>query len=118
MGVLRWLGSVAAAGDFVRRSLDALRPGGVATHTLDINLSSEADGGGVPGHLAFHRADLDALVLRLVRDGYEVLPVNLYPGHDAADAIVDAPPGSLPHLKVLAGLATVGSFGLAIRRPA
>lgn len=118
MGVLRRLGSVAAAGDFIRRSLDALRPGGVAAHTLDLDLSSEADGGGVAGHLAFHRADLDALVLRLVRDGYEVLPINLYPGHDAADAIVDAPPFGLPHLKALAGLATVGSFGLAIRRPA
>jgi hypothetical protein len=118
MGVLRRLNSVAAAGDFVRRSLEVLRPGGVAAHTLDLNLSSDSDGGGVAGHLVFHRADLDALVLRLVRDGYEVLPVNLYPGHDAADAIVDAPPFGLPHLKVLAGLATVGSFGLAIRRPA
>lgn len=117
MGVLRRLDSVAVAGDFIRRSLDALRPGGVAAHTLDLNLSSEADGA-VAGHLSFHRAELDALVLRLVRDGYEVLPVNLYPGHDAADAIVDAPPFGLPHLKVLAGLATVGSFGLAIRRPA
>ena len=118
MGVLRRLGSVAAAEDFIRRSLDALRPGGVAAHTLDLHLSSEADGRGGAGHLAFHRADLDALVLRLVCDGYEVLPINLYPGHEAADAIVDAPPFGLPHLKVLAGLATVGSFGLAIRRPA
>jgi hypothetical protein len=118
MGVVQRLGSIAAAGDFIRRSLDALRPGGVAAHTLDLNLSSEADGSGVAGQLAFHRADLDALVLRLVRDGYEVLPINLYPGHDAADAVIDAPPFGLPHLKVLAGLETVGSFGLAIRRPA
>lgn len=118
VGVSRRLGSVAAAGDFIRRSLDALRPGGIAAHTLDINLSSEAEGDLVEGQLAFHRADLDALVLRLVRDGYEVLPINLYPGHDAADAMIDAPPFGLPHLKVLSGLQTVGSFGLAIRRPA
>lgn len=118
VGVLRRLGSVAAVGDFVRRSLDALRPGGIAAHTLDINLSSEAEGGVVDGHLAFYRADLDALVLRLVRDGYEVLPINLYPGHDAADSVIDAPPFGLPHLKVLAGSETVGSIGLAIRRPA
>jgi hypothetical protein len=118
VGISRRLGSVAAVGNFIRRSLDALRPGGIAAHTLDINLSSEAKGGVVEGHLAFHRADLDALVLRLVRDGYEMLPINLYPGHDAADAVIDAPPFGLPHLKVLAGLETVGSFGLAIRRPA
>lgn len=111
------LGSAAAGADFIMRSMEALRPGGVAVHTLNLNLSSNTEPAAGEAFMAFRRADLDALTERLTQTGYEVLPSNLHPGLDEADALVDAPPFGLPHLKVLVGGAVLGSFGLAIRKP-
>lgn len=111
------LGSPSAGLDFITQSLAVLRPGGVAVHTFDLNLSSNAEPDEDEQHIAFRRADLDILAERLTQSGFEVRPINLHPGFDDADAVVDAPPFGLPHLKVLANEAVLGSFGLAIRKP-
>lgn len=116
-GVAHRLGSPTAGADFIMRGMETLRPGGIAVHTLNLNLSSNAEPAEGEGQIAFRRADLDILAARLTRMGYEVQPINLHPGLDEADALVGAPPFGLPHLKVFAGGVVLGSFGLAIRKP-
>jgi hypothetical protein len=100
----------------VESSLNLLKPGGVAVHTLDFNIGSDTDT--IEGNdlTVPRRRDIEVLVQRLVRAGHEVLPVNLHPGHDFADGVVDLRPYSLPHLKVQMGDHVVTSLGLAIRR--
>jgi hypothetical protein len=100
----------------VEGSLNLLKPGGVAVHTMDFNVGSDADTVETKELTIPRRRDIEALVARLVRAGHEVLPLNLYPGHDVADGLVDMPPYGLPHLKLQVGDHVVTSVGIAVRR--
>lgn len=116
LSAVQRLGSVTAIGDFIEASLGALRPGGIAVHTMDLNVSSGEESIETGDFAAPARRDLEALVSRLVDAGHEVLPVNLHPGFEEADCIVDVPPYGLPHLKVGFGGAVLASFGLVVRK--
>ncbi len=89
---LEHLGSIAAGLRFVERSLDCLRPGGVAVHTTEFNLSS--DEGTIdnnPSVVLFRRRDLEAFARRLNARGHE-LCLDLTAGRRVADEFVDLPP--------------------------
>ncbi|MGG5807941.1 hypothetical protein [Falsiroseomonas sp. CW058] len=113
--LLQQAGSIRRAQDFVERAMAALRPGGIAVHTMEFNLTSNEDtpdGGGVS---VLRRRDVEALASRLQAQGHEVLPLNLHPGHDPEDEAIDLPPYGLPHLKLFVGRHVATSFGLAVR---
>jgi hypothetical protein len=114
--VMEGLGSLAAGLGFVERSLAVLRPGGIAIHMSELNLSSDEATIETPELSVLRRCDLEALAAHLGARGHEVLPLNLYPGHDAQDEVVDAPPFGLPHLKAQLGGLMVTSFGLVVRK--
>ncbi len=113
---LEHLGSIAHGLDFIENSLLTLRPGGVAAHTTEFNLSSNDATIETPGLSLFRRRDFEALALRLVEKGHEVLPLNFHPGHDADDALVDVPPYGVPHMKLQVGPYVSTSVGIAVRR--
>ena len=110
------MGSVERVLGFLERSLDVLKPGGVAVHTFDFNISSDDQTVDRADFAIPRRRDMEALALRLKRAGHEMLPLNLHPGHDTADGVVDVPPYGLPHLKIEVGEHVVTSLGLAIRK--
>ncbi|MBV8302888.1 MAG: hypothetical protein JOZ04_01660 [Acidimicrobiia bacterium] len=86
------LGSLEAGLHFVERSLDCLRPGGVAVHTTELNLSSDVstlDGGTT---VLYRKRDLESLVAQLEAGGHKVAPLDLDPGDGVLDAYVDGPP--------------------------
>ncbi|WP_375394321.1 hypothetical protein [uncultured Sphingomonas sp.] len=111
------LGSIAAGLAFVEASLDCLKPGGVAVHTSEFNLSSNDDTIDDAGTVLFRRRDIETLAIRLLRAGHDVAPLCYDIGTEPIDAHIDvAPYADVPHLKLaLAGYVTT-SFGLIVRK--
>lgn len=113
---LEHLGSLEHGLRFVEASLNTLRPGGVAVHTTEFNLSSNAETFEKPGLSLFRKRDIEALLTRLLDAGHEVLPLNLHPGEGEVDTHIDLPPYTLPHLKLeVAGYVST-SVGLVVRK--
>jgi hypothetical protein len=108
------LGALERGLRFVERSLDCLNPGGVAVHTTEFNLSSNAftltDGHDV----IYRRCDIDALVCRLRAAGHAV-EVDYDAGSGPLDHQIDSPPyRDEPHLKLLLYGYVVTSLGLIV----
>jgi 2-polyprenyl-3-methyl-5-hydroxy-6-metoxy-1,4-benzoquinol methylase len=113
---LEHLGSLQHGLDFIENSLRALRPGGIAVHTTEFNLTSNGETIETPGLSIYRRRDIEALAARLSRQGHELLPLNFDPGDTPVDAVVDVPPYGKPHLKLAVGSLTLTSIGIAVRR--
>jgi hypothetical protein len=117
-GSLQFLGSIAHGAIFVKNSVKCLRPGGIAIHTTEYNLSSFSDTVTTGWAVIYRRYDIIHLALELLMMGYEVYPINLNSGNDPLDLYVDLPPYILdPHLKLQLGNFVVTSIGLIIRKP-
>lgn len=114
---LEHLGSIERGLSFVEQSLSALRPGGLAVHTTEFNLTSNDETVDHQSTVLFRRRDFEALVTRLSAKGHHVAPLDLSPGYGLVDGYLDLPPyRSEPHLKLmLEGFATT-SAGLIIRK--
>ena len=110
------LGSIAHGLRFFERSLETLKPGGIAVHTTEFNLSSNTETFDTAGLCLFRKQDLEAMLGRLAAAGHEVWPLNLHPGSAAMDAHVDLPPYAMPHLKLALGRYVTTSIGLAVRK--
>jgi len=86
------LGSLEAGARFVERSLQCLRPGGIAVHTTELNLSSDdrtlADGPTV----LYRKRDIDSLAARLEAKGHVVAPLDYDAGDGVLDRYVDGRP--------------------------
>lgn len=114
---LEHLGTIDAGLRFIERSLDTLRPGGVAVHTTEFNLTSDSRTIKKGGTVLFRRSDIEAFARRMIKAGHEVLPITWDQGDQPEDQIVDVPPYAADiHFKLaLRGYVTT-SFGLAIRK--
>lgn len=114
---LEHLGSIAAGLDFIERSLDTLRPGGVAVHTTEFNLSSNRQTLSKGGTVLFRRRDIEKLARRLRRRGHAVAPITFDQGNQPEDMVVDMPPYSTDrHYKLALGQYVTTSFGLVVRK--
>lgn len=117
---LEHLGSLQAGLDFIVASIDVLKPGGVAVHTTEFNLSSDEDTIEHRDLSIYRRRDVDALIERLARLGHAVEPVDWTVGEGAAETVVDLPPYGRgePHIRLdLHGYACT-SIGLVVRKRA
>jgi SAM-dependent methyltransferase len=115
---LEHLGSLRAGADFVKKSVQCLKPGGVAVHTTEYNLSSCTKTLKKGGSVIYRRKDIIRLANELMEMGYEVDMLNVYPGSGELDRHVDLPPYKLdPHLRLLLERYVSTSIGIVIRRP-
>lgn len=114
---LEHLGSPRAGLDFVLETLQLLKPGGVAVHTTELELTRRAQTADY-GNLAVYRlADLERLISDIRDRGFEI-DANWYVSLETAeDRFVCPPPYALPHLKLLVGDSVTTSVGLIVRRP-
>ncbi len=110
------LGSIEHGLAFVEESLKTLRPGGLAIHTTEFNLSSNQDTFTHPTLSLFCKKDIEALYSRLISAGHKPWPLNFHPGTGPADAYVDLPPWSTPHLKLELNAYVTTSIGLVIEK--
>ena len=114
---LEHLGSIEAGLAFIRRSIETLKPGGLAVHTTEFNLTSNNDTVSEGGTVLFRKRDFEALIAQLRAQGHEVSAIDYDPGDGPIERYIDmAPYRPEPHLKLaLDGFATT-SIGLFIRR--
>jgi SAM-dependent methyltransferase len=110
------LGSIEHGLNFVEQSLKTLRPGGLAVHTTEFNLSSNEATLEIPTLSLFRKRDIEALYGRLIAAGHKVWPLNLHPGTGPADEHIDLPPFGSPHLKVAVRAYATTSIGLVIEK--
>jgi len=111
------LGSIEHGLTFVERSVDTLRPGGIAVHTTEFNLSSNDDTIESPGLSIFRRRDIEELVSRLTASGHEVVPFDWSSGSGFAETVIDLPPYKVsPHLKLQIAQYSCTSVGIIVRK--
>jgi len=110
-------GSIELGQRFVREQMKCLRPGGVAVHTTEFNLSSNDDTITEGGTVIFRRRDMEAIIHTLVDGGHHVEPLNLNPGRGEFDRFVDQPPyRSDRHLRLALSCFVATSIGLIIQK--
>ena len=77
---------------FLERQMDCLRPGGIAVHTTEFNLSSNNDTLTDNRCVIYRLRDIEAVCQRLVDQGHRVEPLDIDPGNHPLDSVVDSPP--------------------------
>lgn len=114
---LEHLGSIEHGLRFVEESLETLRPGGIAIHTTEFNLSSNNETFEAPTLSLFRKVDIEKLFSRLIAKGHKPWPLNLHPGTGLADEHIDLPPyANNPHLKLEVAMHVVTSIGLVVQK--
>lgn len=116
---LEHLGSLEHGFRFIEASLRTLRPGGVAVHTTEYNLSSNDDTVESLNLSLYRQRDIEAFVTRLERQGYVVAPIDWELGEGYAETVIDLPPFGRgePHIRLMSGVYETTSIGLIITRP-
>lgn len=109
------LGSLQHGTDFVINAMRCLRPGGIAVHTTEFNISSNSATVSEGPTVLYRRRDIQELSSRLKMLGYAMYDVDWDIGATSVDAFVDLPPYThQTHLKLKIGGYTVSSIGLII----
>lgn len=113
------LGSIQAGLDFFENSLACLKPGGIAVHTTELNLSSNTDTLDHGATVIFRRRDFEQLAARLISQGHEVIPITFDCGDTDLDRVIDLPPYSNDaHLRLALLRWVATSFGMIVRKKA
>ncbi len=110
------LGSLENGLRFVEECLRVLRPGGLAVHTTEFNLSSNDETVEQDVLCLYRRRDVEALFVRLTEQGHVCWPLNLYPGDGTMDTHVDVPPYGLPHVKLQFFEYVTTSLGIVVQK--
>ena len=129
---LEHVGNTELAMRFVLESLKCLRPGGVAVHTTEFNLSSTTGTLSSGPTVLFTRPQIEELAAQLQALGHQVFAVDYNPGSAPLDQYVDLPPfpsadlktespflitaPQAPHLRLALGGYITTSIGLIVRR--
>jgi hypothetical protein len=101
--------------------MECLKPGGVAVHTTEFNLSSDdrtlSDGPTV----IYRRRDMESIVQRLRAEGHHVESLDLELGTSRMDRTIDQPPYPQPferkqHMRLVIGHWVATSVGLIITK--
>jgi hypothetical protein len=96
-----------------------VRPGGIAVHTTEFNLSSNDDTLASGPTVLLRKRDIESLHQRLAQAGFELATLDLSPGDGFLDHYVDVPPYHLDaHLRLLIERYCSTSIVLIIRRAA
>lgn len=114
---LEHLGSLELGMQFIINAMDCLKPGGIAVHTTEYNLSSNDKTVDRERTVIYRRRDMEELAQRLAILGHSVAPFNFHPGKGPLDRYVDLPPYQwTPHLKLMLGGFAMTSIGIIVRK--
>ncbi|MDA8081613.1 MAG: class I SAM-dependent methyltransferase [Actinomycetota bacterium] len=109
------LGTIEKGLTFIIDQMLCLRPGGIAVHTTEFNVSSLRETIESGPTVLFRQCDLEKLAKKLKSSGHE-LELDFTLGTTEADLHVDSPPWSGAHLRLDHDGYVITSFGLVIRR--
>jgi hypothetical protein len=112
------LGSLGGGMDFVVNAVEkTLRPGGIAVHTTEFNLSSNDHTVTQGATVIYRRRDIEELISRLRDRGHTVKEFVIAPASHHWDFHVDTPPyTSKVHLKLLLQRYVTTSAGIVVER--
>jgi hypothetical protein len=116
---LEHLGSLDAGIDFIESSLPLLKVGGIAVHTTEYNVSSNAETVVNGPDVIYRQRDIEAIGQRLRALSAAMSRPDFDPGEDAPDIEFDHEPyfqNRRYHIKVLAAGFVVTSMLLIIQR--
>lgn len=110
------LGSIEKGKQFIFNMLSCLKPGGIAVHTTEFNISSNTDTCDFTQSVLFRKRDLIELADILKNEGHHI-ELDFTLGDGEADRYIDTPPYKHnPHLRVMIGEYVSTSFGLVITK--
>jgi hypothetical protein len=103
--------------DFIINCLDTLRPGGIAVHTTEYNISSNEDTQEDPYGYVFRKKDIEHIAEKITKMGHYVYPLDFHQGTQCGDKFVDEiPHKNKLHLRLRLGKYAATSIGLIIRK--
>ncbi len=111
-------GSIELGSQFIENQLKCLRPGGIAVHTTEFNLSSLDNTIEEGPTVLFRRNDIETIIKRLKASGHHVEPLSPFLGEEEIDRAIDLMPYSeTRHLKLFLFEKYVStSVGLIIKK--
>lgn len=113
---LEHLGSITAAKYFIERCMDCLKPGGIAVHTTEYNLSSMSNTQNYDHSVFLRSIDFIEIYEGLVKQGHSPEPLDFRLDNSKYDNVISYDSISRPHFKVYSNDFIVTSFGLIIRK--
>jgi SAM-dependent methyltransferase len=114
---LEHIGGPQRSMDFICNCLDTLRPGGLAVHTTEYNLSSNEDTQTDPYSYVFRKKDIELMAEKITRLGHYVYPLDFRQGIQPGDKFVDEPPYKQKlHLRLRLERYAATSIGIIIRK--
>lgn len=114
---LEHLGSLHNAKQFIYRSMECLKEGGVAVHTTEYNLSSSLATVMSGDSCIFRSIDLIEAAEQLERLGYHVEPLDFRLDGSKLDDLIADTSTKVPHFKLFIDKFLATSFGLIIKKP-
>lgn len=109
------LGSIRAGHRFMQGMTRCLRPGGVAVHTTELNVSSKRKTWSRGPTVLFRQLDLLNMKKLIESLGHDVAPLDFSTGSGPADHYVDQVPYThAPHLKLQLGPYVATSMGIIV----
>ena len=113
---LEHLGSLRHGIDFILNSTRTLRPGGIAVHTAEYNLSSNDATIESQNLSIYRRRDIEALAAYLDGVDCDLEPIDFSQGCGFVDQVVDLPPFGRgePHIRIRLGEFECTSIGLIV----
>lgn len=118
-------GSLDLGLTFLERQMDCLKPGGVAVHTTELNLTSNDQTIDQGPTVIYRLKDIENILNLLRRKGHDVEPLDISPGNHPLDRFVDEPPycdwDSTPpkdtkHLRLNIGGYAATSIGIIMKK--
>lgn len=116
-GALEHLGSLASGMDFVVTQMQCLKPGGIAVHIAELNVSSDIDTIAEGATVLYGKRDVEDLVRRLRADGHRIA-YDLSEDSRTEYRHVDVPPVATTHLSTEVGEYATTSIALVIKKDA
>lgn len=120
---LEHLGGLDKGRAFIINSLRCLKPGGIAVHTTEFNVSSNTDTVTQGYAVIYRQRDIREIAQSLKLLGHSVADLNFDVGNDSLDKIIDQPPYGQPygdepvaHLKLNLMGYVATSIGLIIQK--
>lgn len=117
MCALGHIGGYEKGLSFIRKSADLLRPGGVAVHTTELDISEGNQRFDTPGLSLYRERDLVRTLQDIAQAGFSVPNHDFSEGYGFLERFVDKPPYSEPHLRLLVADRIVVPVQLTFSRP-
>ncbi|WP_165070749.1 hypothetical protein [Desulfovibrio sp. ZJ200] len=131
--VIEHIGSIQAGLDFLKNSLNLLKPGGISVHTTEFNFLDTPQTIDNCGSVLFKKEHIEYLVEEIGKLGGEVIGADFSYGNKIFDLYIDNPPYfhqeieginikyppySVPHIKLLIDGFPATCFGVIIKKKA